>query len=196
MFGFNKNKRLIEGPVEFSAEVEIARSVQEIFPLIDLADPRFLHTQLGAQVRPVDGSEDRFEMTSPDVDDMVFHFTVLESIEGEKQALECVIKPQLLALHKSVETYVIKPRGENACHVELTTSATFDPSLSDEEVAGEIAIMSAAVASDLEKLRALAEEGVEAAKAIDEDLGLGFEFGDDFDFNDLGGGWDEIEPEQ
>ena len=43
-------KRLPEGPYQFVGSVEIERSAAEVFPLIDLTDPRFAKRQLGERV--------------------------------------------------------------------------------------------------------------------------------------------------
>ena len=193
MFGFNKKQRLIEGPVEFTAQVEIDRPASEVFPLVDLADPRFKEAQMGASVAPAPGSDVKYELTIADMDDVVFHFTVLERIEGSKIEMEAVIEPRINALEKSTETKVIEPISDSACRVTSTTLATFDPELSDEDVAGEIAIMNMAVMGDLEKLKVLAEEGLEALKAMEEaEMGLDIEF----DLGELDIDWDDIEPEQ
>ena len=52
-------------------------------------------------------------------------------------------------------------------------------------------MMSMAVNGDLEKLKILAEEGIEAVKAIDED-----EFNIEFDLGELDIDWGDIEPKQ
>ncbi len=197
MFGFNKKKRLIEGPVEFVSEVEIDRPAAEVFPLIDVADARFSHRQRGAEVRCVEGEEHRFDMTIAEIEDAVFEFTVLDRIEGERHTISCVMVPQMFALEKAIEAHTIEPISETACRVTLTTTATFDASLSDEEVAGEIAVMNEAVLRDLEKLKILAEDGLDAVLAaeqaeMEDDLGIDVEF----DLGELDIDWDDIEPQQ
>ncbi|MEO1048072.1 MAG: SRPBCC family protein [Pseudomonadota bacterium] len=191
MFGFNKNKRAIEGPIEFTAEVEINRPAFEVFPLIDVSDPRFSPAQRGAEVRAVDGKPNHFEMTVEEFDDAVFHFNVLERVEGLRHKAECEMVPHMFALVKAVEEHTIEPVGEGKCLVKICVSADFDPDLSDEEVANEAAMMSMAVTGDLEKLAVHAEEGLEAVKALEED-----EFNVEFDLGELDIDWDEIEPEQ
>lgn len=193
MFGFNKKKRLIEGPIDFTAEVEIGCPAAVVFPLIDLSDPRFRHAQTGAQVRRVEGLDNRYEMIVEGFDDAVFQFNVLMREPNARYAIEARMEPQLFALVKSIETYAIQPIGDNACRVILTTSATFDDDLSDEDIAGEMAMMSQAVMAEMEKLKVLAEGGVEALKAMEEaDEALDFEF----DLGDLDIDWEDIEPEQ
>ena len=193
MFGFNKKKPMIEGPIEFEAEVEIDRPASEVFPLIDITDPRFRQRQFGAEVKAEDGSDNRFIMTVETFDDAVFHFEVLEHVEGQRQKCRAKMVPQLFALVQSIEDYTIEPRGENACCLKLVTSAEFDPELSVEEVAEEVTMMSLAVNGDLAKGKVFAEEGLEAAKAMEEAMN-GLEF--DFDLGEIDIEWDDIEPEQ
>lgn len=193
MFGFNKERRLIEGPVEFTFDIQIDRPASEVFPLIDVADARFSHAQRGAQLRRVEGETGRYDMVLAEMEDAVFQFTVLERIEGVRHSLSAVMVPQLFALEKSIEEHVIEPLGETACRVTLKTSATFDAGLSDDEMASEIAVMSTAVARDLEKLKLLAEEGLEAVREA-EQAEMEFDLG--FDLGELDIDWDDIEPEQ
>ncbi|MEO0418881.1 MAG: hypothetical protein AAF249_08450 [Pseudomonadota bacterium] len=193
MFEFNKSKRLIEGPVEFTAEVEIDRPASEVFPLVDIADPRFKHAQMGAKVSAANGSDTVYELTLEEMDDVVFRFTVLERVAGERLKLEAVTDPQINALEKSIEIHAIEPINDTACRVTLNTIATFDPELSDEEVTGEIAMMNEAVMGDLEKLKVLAEDGLEALQALEE-AEMGFDI--EFDLGELDIDWDDIEPEQ
>ncbi len=186
MFGFSKKKRLIEGPIDFASEVEIDRSVADVFPLIDIADPRFCHAQRGANIAPVQSEEGRYDLTIAEMEGVTFQFRVLENVPGALHKLECIIEPRINDLTHSIELYHIETIGERACRVELTTTATFDESLSDEEVAEEIATMSAAVNMDLLKLKVLAEDGVEAVEAMDNDPFNGIEIdGIEFDEIDL-----------
>ncbi|MDJ0978767.1 MAG: SRPBCC family protein [Erythrobacter sp.] len=197
MFSFNKKNRLIGGPVEFSADVLIDRPASEVFPLIDINDPRFKDAQMGAHVSRVEGSDDRFELSSDEMEDVVFHFRVLERTLNSRHKVETAIEPRINALVSAIEEHILEPVGESACRVTLTTLATFDDALSDEAIADEVAVMSLAVTSDLEKLKALAEDGIDAARALEDDaIGFDLEFDADFDFGELGIEWDDIEPEQ
>lgn len=193
MFGFNKKKRLIEGPVEFTAEVQIDRPAEEVFPLVDVTDPRFKETQMGAKVAAAEGSANRYELTMDGMDDVTFHFTVLEREIASHIKLEAVIEPQINALEKSLETKVIEHVSDTACLVKSTTIATFDADLTDEEVASEIAVMNEAVMGDLEKLKILAEDGLDALMEAQE---AEMSFDIEFDLGELDIDWDDIEPEQ
>ncbi|MEO0589734.1 MAG: hypothetical protein AAFZ11_04150 [Pseudomonadota bacterium] len=187
---------MIEGPVEFTAEVDIQRPASDVFPLLDLADPRFRQAQC-AQVQRIEGEQERYDVVLEQMDDVVFHFQVLERTAGQRYTIECAMEPQINALKMAVEAYEIEPIGEAACRVRLTTSAAFNDDLSDEEIANEIAMMSMAVTQDLEKLAVLAEEGLDALKALEEEeLTFNVEFGVDFDLEEIDIDWDDIEPKQ
>lgn len=192
MFGFNKNKRLIEGPVEFEAVVEIDRPASEVFPLVDLSDQKFTHIQRGHSVELIDPASKGYALRIPEMEDVTFRLRVLDRVEDKRHAFECVMEPRINALVKSTETHDIASLGENSCQVTLTTAAQFDDSLSDDEVAQEIAVMSAAVQGDLIKLKVLAEEGLDAVVAMEAEDELGF----DLDLGDFEIEWDDIEPEQ
>lgn len=186
MFGFNKNRPMIEGPIEFEMEIEIERPSSDVFRLIDIADPEFAHKQRGASVTQLDESNDRFCLKLPEMDDLSFNFHVTDRVAGERHTAECIIEPRVGNLVKSVEEYSVKPKGEDACLLVLKMNATFDDNLSDEEVAGEIAMMSMAVQDDLVKLKVHAEEGVEAVAALDEDPLGDLDFDNcDIDLDDL-----------
>ncbi len=192
MFGFNKKKPLIEGPVGFEMEVEIDRPAAEVFRLIDLADSGFAAVQRGATVTTVPGTEDSFTLRMPELEDITFKYKVVERVVGQRHSAECVIEPPVGNLAKALEEYAIEALSENSCRLDLTTHATFNSGLSDEEIAGEIAMMSMAVQDDLFKLKVHAEDGAEAVAAMEEDDDLGFEL----DLGDLDLDWDDIEPQQ
>ncbi len=191
MFGFNKKNRLIENPVTFEAEVEINKPANEVFARVDLANPQSQFRQQGGELKPVDGQDNAFIGVIEEMDDLRFNFRVTERVEGARHTLECAMEPQMFALVHSQETHTIEPLDEGSCRVTLKTVATFDDALSDSEIAGEIAVMSEAVTRDLEKLKLLAEEGVEAVQAYEEEA-MGF----DIELGDLDIDWDDIEPEQ
>ena len=189
MLEFNQKKPLINGPIEFETSVEIERDAGTVFPLIDLASPGFAYLQRGATVQAVDGSAQRYRLTMEGLDDVVFLYHVTDRVEGRLHTAECVIEPRINDLVKAVESYEIEPIDSGSCKVTLITTATFDESLSDADIAGEIAMMSTAVHDDLLKLKVHAEEGADAVAALDDE---GF---DDFDFADINFGAIKTETE-
>ncbi|MDJ0643833.1 MAG: hypothetical protein QNJ15_13555 [Erythrobacter sp.] len=169
MFGFNRKKPAIEGPIEFSLEAEIGRPASEVYRLIDVADPGFRQVLLGHSVAPVVGDDNCFDMVLNEMPDVTFHLRVVEAVRNRRLQLECTISPTVGNLRKSVETHIIEPRGDDACHITLVTEATFSDGLSDGELAEEIAMMSAAVHNDLIKLAIHAEDGTDAVLRFEEE---------------------------
>lgn len=192
MFEFSKKKPLIEGPIEFEAEVEIGRPALEVFPLIDVSSSGFAQIALGNTVRKV--SDDTFELALAEMDELTFRMQVIERVEGQKHTAKVVIEPLFGNLVSAVEAYEIHSIDAESCAVKLVTKATFADQLSDEDMAGEIAMMSMAVEDDLAKLKIHAEHGVEAVHAYNEEQETGFDV--EFDLGDLDIDWDDIDPEQ
>lgn len=169
MFGFNRKKPVIAGPIEFTLEAEIDRPASEVYRLIDIADPGFAQVRLGNSVTRVEGEDNHFELVLSELSGLTFHLYVREAVKDERHQLECITEPSLGNLKKTVETHVIEARGENACQVTLTTEATFADDLSERDLAEEIAIMSEAVHNDLTKLVIHAEDGTEAVLRFEEE---------------------------
>lgn len=167
MFGLFKPKLAPDGPVEIGADVEIDKSADEVFALIDWADPRNAKRATGNDVRQVEGKPDQFEMVMPFMDDLVFKFLVTENEPGRKYAFGCIIDPPMGNLETSHETYEFEPLGEDKCHVSLVTEVKFVDGLREKEFTCEVAAMAASVQSALQKLKLQAEHGAEVAKAIE-----------------------------
>lgn len=186
MFGFGKKAPLIQGPVEFEAQIEIDCAPQDLYQLIDISSPQYAQTQLG---NTVSGSENSWTLKMAEMEDLTFCFTVLKARTNEQYAYECVIEPQFGYLEKSTEDYRIEPRGDAGCTLTLTVSAKFDDDLTDEEIAQEIAMMSAAVDVDLRKLKVHAEQGLEARLAMEGEEEWDIDLGDidlgDIDLGDI-----------
>lgn len=198
MFGFNKKKPLMEGPIEFEAEVEIDCSAQRVYELIDVSSPKHAQIELGNTIEPVAGSDNTYRLELAQMEGTQFLMTVLAAVPGESHTVSAQIEPRVGNLESAIEDYAIETRGDNACTVRLTTKASFVDGLSDEEIADEVMMMSMAVQNDLTKLKLHAEEGPAAVEAFDEEMFGEIEFDcsgidlDDIDLDDID--WDEIEP--
>ncbi len=168
MLGLFKPKMAPEGPVEMGSEVEIDRSVEEVYALIDWADPRNAKRATGNEVREVPGKPGQFEMVMPFMDDVVFEFLVTEAVPHRKYAFGCVIKPSMGNLAYNHETYELEPLGDDKCRLTLTCETTFFDGLRMGEFTQEVATMAASVQSSLQKFKLQAEHGAEVAKAVEE----------------------------
>ncbi|BDI61623.1 SRPBCC family protein [Qipengyuania nanhaisediminis] len=172
MFGLFKPRPAPEGPVEFAASVEIARPASEVYALIDWADPRNAKRATGNEIVRIEGQDGRFDMAMPFLPDLTFEFIVTEAVPHSIYAFGCVIRPGSGAMAHSHERYEFEDLGDNRCRVDLLTKASFVEGLSMREFSEEIATMSAAVQSALQKLKLQAEHGADVAKALEENTVL------------------------
>ena len=168
MFGLFKPKLAPEGPVEMGAEVEIDRPVEDVYALIDWADPRNAKRATGNDIREVPGKPGQYEMVMPFMEDLTSEFLVTEAVPNRKYAFGCLIKPQMGNLAHNHETYEFEPLGDNKCRLKLTCETTFVDGLRMREFTNEVASMAASVQSSLQKLKLQAEHGAEVAKAVEE----------------------------
>lgn len=192
MYESSKNSPMLNGPIEFDFTVEIERSASQVFPLIDVTDPRFAQVALGNSVEK--SAEDVFELEVVGLEDHVFRLHVTDCIQNERHTSKVTIEPRVGNLVEAVEGYELNATGDDRCTLTLVTKATFSDGLSAEEIAQEVAMMSMAVEDDLTKLKIHAEEGVEAVRAYDEEQQAAFEI--ELDLTGFDIDWDDIEPEQ
>ena len=172
MFGLFKRKFAPEGPVEFRVDIEIACAAEDVYPLIDWADPRNAKRQLGNAVVAVEGESDRFEMTLKGLPDHRFEIVVTEAEPHRVYEYATRIVPRIGRLVASKERYTLEILEAGRCRLALVTSAEFAAGLRMREFQQELCTMSAAVHSALEKFRIHAEHGLGAGKAVEDKLVL------------------------
>jgi len=170
MFGFLKPKPAPEGPVQFGLEIEIEKPAEEVYPLIDWADPRNAKRQLGHRVDAVRDKPGRFEMYLDGLDGHVFEMMVTDEVPGREYGFHCVIRPTLGRLKTSHELYSLEPTGENSCRLQIITIAEFVEGMRMKHFEEEVAMMSIATHNALAKFKIHAEEGVEGVRAVEERL--------------------------
>ncbi|HEY0628560.1 MAG TPA: SRPBCC family protein [Sphingomicrobium sp.] len=166
MFGFLK-RRAPEGPVQFEVAVEVDRPASDVYPLLDWSDPRNAKRELGHKVEPIDGQADRFRLTLTEMPKHRFDMTVTKAVANEAYAFSTEIKPRIGRLENDEEHYSLEPIGDNRCKLRLTTIATFQSGLTKGQFKQELAMMTVACQRALVKLKAHAEHGVQAVKALD-----------------------------
>ena len=167
MFGLRKRNVEPAGPFQFDHSVEIERPAAEVYPLVDLADPRNAKRALGNKVEQIGSSPDRFRMVLDMLPDEVFEMTVTDAVPGQSYAFENDFDPPVGRLVTSHEAFTVEPLGEGSCRLGLTVSAYFVGGMSDEELAMEVMIMAMSCENALEKLRVHAEEGIDAVHRIE-----------------------------
>ncbi len=178
MLGILKRKVEPVGPFEFGHTIEIERPAEDVYALIDWANPRNAKRALGNKVEQV--APDRFRLRLDLVPDLRFEMIVTEAVPGRRYAFENEITPPVGRLSSSHEAYSVEPVGESACRLGLTVSAWFVGGLSEEDMAMEVMMMGMSGQNALAKLKVQAEQGVEAVHAIE-----AMQMDDFEDFGDL-----------
>lgn len=168
MFGLFKSKRVPQEPVEIAAGVEIARSVEDVYALIDWADPLNAKRQTGNRVERLPGDRDKYVMTMPTLPDLKFHLDVIEAEPSRLYVYDCVVEPGIGNLVSTRESYELEAREDGGCVVVMVTEALFADGLREREFANEVAMMSAGVQSSVQKLKLIAEHGAEVAAAVED----------------------------
>ncbi len=164
MFGFFKPRAAPEGPFTIDFDIAIDRPADEVFGLVDFADPRNAKKQVGT-VEPTGPSTFRMQLDL--LPDRVIDILVTEAEAPRVYAFEAKITPQAGRLAHSHERYEIEATGENSCILRLITNVTFEPGLTMRQFESEIMMMSSAVNNALAKLKIHAEQGVEAIREIE-----------------------------
>ncbi len=170
MFGWFKRKPAPDGPVRFEVAVEIDRPASDVYQLLDWSSPGNAKRDLGHKVEPIDGQPDRFRLVLTEMPKHRFDMTVTKAVAGEAYIFSTDIQPRVGRLESDEEQYLLTPIGEDRCKLQLTTIATFQSGLTKKELDQELAMMTLACQRALLKLKAHAEYGVEAVKAIDSAL--------------------------
>ncbi len=154
------------GPHTFENEVRIARPVAEVYPLLDLADPRHAKRQLGERVEAAPGEPTTFIMVVSELPDAVFSLQVTDEVPEREYAYTSVSSVKFGRAVHFHERYTLEPLRGNKCRLKLAMTVTFDGPLDDEAFAMESMMLSFGAASALGKLKLHAEDGVEAVRAL------------------------------
>jgi hypothetical protein len=165
MFGLLKRKAEPFGPCEFEHKIEIERPAEEVYALIDWADPRNAKRALGNKVEQL--APDRFRLHLDMVPGHRFEMIVTEAVPGQSYAYDAEITPPVGRLVSCSEAYTVEPLGEASCRLALTVTAWIIGGMSEEDMAMEIMMMGTSGQNAVAKLKIQAEQGVEAVHAIE-----------------------------
>lgn len=157
---------VVAGPHTFESEVRIARPAAEVYPLLDLDDPRHAKRQLGERVDAVPGQPGTFAMVLSELPDAVFTLEVTRAVPEQEFAFSCVSSVQFGRVIRLHEHYVLAPLRGKKCRLKLAMTVTFDVPLDDETFALESMMLTFGAASALGKIKLHAEDGVEAVRAL------------------------------
>jgi hypothetical protein len=175
MFGFLKPRRLPEGPYQFVGALEIERPAEHVFPLIDLADPRYAKRQLGESVEEVEGRPGTYRLVLGEIPDLAFELTVTEREPQSSIGFACTIAPRVGRLGASHELYRLEPLGPDRCRLELVNTVTFSGRLSEHALVEETTMLTVSVHNALAKIKLHAEGGVAAVRAVERDIVVGLD---------------------
>ncbi|MEP2734722.1 MAG: SRPBCC family protein [Erythrobacter sp.] len=167
MFGLFKPKMAPQEPVEFIGDVEIDCPAEEVYALIDWADPRNAKRNTGNEIIQDETDPNLFHMTMPAMDEFDFRFHVSEAAAPSKYAFTCTISPQCGRMAMSEEIYEFEATGDQSCNVSLVNRVTFIEGTTMDDLAEEVAMLSASVQSALQKLKLQAEHGADVAKSLE-----------------------------
>ena len=157
MLGLGRKPR--NEPVVVEADIEIEAAREDVFALLDLADPKCALRAEGLDFGEGPTDKPNYQASSLDMPGMVFHFEVHERVAPSRHVMTSWIESEAPfgGLEQSHSVYVIKPLDETHCRVDLVETATLKSGLSKAERATEDAMVRLAVVQDLMKLKLRAE---------------------------------------
>ncbi|MBX7482126.1 hypothetical protein [Qipengyuania qiaonensis] len=174
MFGLFKRKpRLLEPsePIELKTSIEIDRSAEEIYALLDFGDARNQLRARGNEVRRISDDPVEYRLWYDRMPDHNFLFTVTEAIPGKSYAYAGQIVPPVGRRISSHEAYAIEELSEKSCRLTFVNTITHVAGLTEAELADEVGKSSLAAANSLTKLKIQAEKGVEAVDEFEREMG-------------------------
>lgn len=163
---------------ELVSEIKIERPSSDVYPLLDLADPRYTKRQLGDQVEEVTGQPGTYHVIIQELPDAVFALTVTAQTRDREYSFACVSTPLFGNLTRSHEHYALEDLANGHCRLILTNSVEFCRKLSEDEFKLELMMLAFANESALEKIKVHAEQGVDAVKAMSSGLNFDLHFDD------------------
>ena len=164
MFGLFKKKTAPEGPVTFQFDLDVARTPQELYRMVDFGDAECWKKQVGS----VDATGDRaYRMQLDMCPELAFDINVLDEEPGKLFVYDCVIVPKTGRLVKTIEGWQMEGRPDGGSDVTLFVVAEFDDDLTAEEWQAETQMMGMGVHNALMKFKVHAEMGTEAIREIE-----------------------------
>lgn len=173
MFGWFARKTREPTIVELTSDVEIEASCMDVFASLDLRSGANRYRVRGWRLSEVTGEAGTFHGVNPEMPELEFYFTEQERAPGERLVLSTRFGEGVVvgSVMKGVSRYTLTPLGEGRCHVELKETTTLVAGLTKKRLGEEHMMLAIAVNDDLMRLKALIEEGADAASkagALDE----------------------------
>jgi hypothetical protein len=164
MFGLFKPKLAPVGPYAITVDCDVQASADEVFALLDFADPRNAQVARGASVK---GDGSHFEMTVPQLPKHVFHIAVIEHEAPNHYGYDIVTEPAIGALARSREVFTVWDLPGGGCRVRLEAAMTLRKGVREKRLVNEIAMMTIGCHNSLAKLKLQIEQGLDAVVEAD-----------------------------
>lgn len=174
MFGLFKRKDSVlvpDEPIELKVAIEIERSAEDVYALVDFADERHQLRARGNEIREIGRDPLEYRLWYDRAPDLNFLFTVTAAEPGRAYAYSATIVPSIGFRLGSHEGYSIELLSESSCRVTFVNTVIHAPGLTRDQLADEVAKSTMAVANSLTKLKIQAEMGVEAVDEFERELG-------------------------
>ncbi|MGH1422763.1 MAG: hypothetical protein ACRBEQ_13195 [Hyphomonas sp.] len=171
MLNFLTNRRANRDPLTITANLEVEADLDRVFDLLDFNAPRNALRERGFKFVQAPGQEDQheFHAEDPAIEDLKFDFCVDTYLPQRELAFSTFIQSDTIPLGDLVKHhshYVLKPLGENRCHLELTETAHVRDGLSNRKYQKELAALIYSVERHLVRLSVHAVKGAEAAELV------------------------------
>lgn len=128
-----------------------------------------------SSLEPIAGRPGAWRLVIAAVPDLEFELVETERVPNASIGFDCWINPRVGNLDTSHELYRLEALGDNACRLELVNTVSFSKRLRRRELESEAIKLTLSIHNALAKLKIQAEQGIEAARAADEEIVVGLE---------------------
>lgn len=163
MFGLFRKNCAPDGPVAFNAEMDVGRSAEHVYRLLDWADERNAKRGEGHRVLPGD-TPGQWRLVMKGAGHCPYHLSVTREVPNRHYAYVCKPERTVGKLVSSHEAFGLEPLAHDRCRVSVEVTAAFTPGLTQARFARESAAMSLACHNSLARLKIHAEQGADAAR--------------------------------
>lgn len=173
MFGLFAKKTKEPTVVEMISEVEIDALCKDVFSALDLYSGTNRYRARGWRMEEVEGEAGTFHAVNPEMPEPEFYFTEEERSPGVRIVISTRFAEGVVvgSVMEGRSHYTLTPLGDGRCSVELQERTTLVAGLTKKRLGEEHMMLAIAVNDDLMRLKALIEQGAEAAAkagALDE----------------------------
>ncbi|MEL6258389.1 MAG: SRPBCC family protein [Pseudomonadota bacterium] len=163
---FNLFKAKPTEPVILEAEIDIEANIETVFAALDPAHDQNGLVQRGWTVAPDAEDPGLLRAVDPNMPDLAFLFDVVEREAPYRLVMHTRFADGAIVgnLEEGRSAYALIDRGEAGCRVAVLEESHLAPGLGRRQREQEEAMLAVAVHDDLARLKALIEDGPEAAE--------------------------------